>query len=106
VRLVEIPAEPAAISLDLDRTALLVIDNARSGMRNLLMVGIASNVCVESTIRDAYFPRVLACHGGGRNNAGGGTRDPQRDAIQRAHVLWVGDHGRGGCHRHSIGTPV
>jgi len=25
------------------------------GIRNLLMVGIASNVCVESTIRDAYF---------------------------------------------------
>ena len=25
------------------------------GVRNLLMVGIASNVCVESTIRDAYF---------------------------------------------------
>jgi ureidoacrylate peracid hydrolase len=26
-----------------------------SGIRNLLFVGIASNVCVESTIRDAYF---------------------------------------------------
>jgi ureidoacrylate peracid hydrolase len=25
------------------------------GIRNLLMIGIASNVCVESTIRDAYF---------------------------------------------------
>ena len=25
------------------------------GIRNLLMVGIASNVCVESTLRDAYF---------------------------------------------------
>jgi ureidoacrylate peracid hydrolase len=25
------------------------------GIRNLLMMGIASNVCVESTIRDAYF---------------------------------------------------
>lgn len=25
------------------------------GVRNLLVVGIASNVCVESTIRDAYF---------------------------------------------------
>jgi ureidoacrylate peracid hydrolase len=25
------------------------------GIRNLLFVGIASNVCVESTIRDAYF---------------------------------------------------
>jgi ureidoacrylate peracid hydrolase len=25
------------------------------GIRNLLMVGIASNVCVESTVRDAYF---------------------------------------------------
>lgn len=25
------------------------------GVRNLLLVGIASNVCVESTIRDAYF---------------------------------------------------
>src|SRR5438270_3215718 len=25
------------------------------GIRNLLMLGIASNVCVESTIRDAYF---------------------------------------------------
>jgi ureidoacrylate peracid hydrolase len=25
------------------------------GVRNLLMAGIASNVCVESTIRDAYF---------------------------------------------------
>jgi ureidoacrylate peracid hydrolase len=25
------------------------------GIRNLFMVGIASNVCVESTIRDAYF---------------------------------------------------
>jgi ureidoacrylate peracid hydrolase len=25
------------------------------GVRNLLMVGIASNVCVESTLRDAYF---------------------------------------------------
>jgi ureidoacrylate peracid hydrolase len=25
------------------------------GVRNLLIVGIASNVCVESTIRDAYF---------------------------------------------------
>jgi ureidoacrylate peracid hydrolase len=25
------------------------------GVRNLLMMGIASNVCVESTIRDAYF---------------------------------------------------
>lgn len=25
------------------------------GVRNLLMLGIASNVCVESTIRDAYF---------------------------------------------------
>jgi len=25
------------------------------GIRNLLVVGIASNVCVESTIRDAYF---------------------------------------------------
>ncbi len=25
------------------------------GIRNLLMVGIASNVCVESTIREAYF---------------------------------------------------
>jgi ureidoacrylate peracid hydrolase len=25
------------------------------GIRNLLMVGIASNVCVESTIRDAFF---------------------------------------------------
>lgn len=25
------------------------------GLRNLLMVGIASNVCVESTLRDAYF---------------------------------------------------
>ena len=25
------------------------------GLRNLLIVGIASNVCVESTIRDAYF---------------------------------------------------
>jgi ureidoacrylate peracid hydrolase len=25
------------------------------GIRNLLLVGIASNVCVESTIRDAYF---------------------------------------------------
>jgi ureidoacrylate peracid hydrolase len=25
------------------------------GIRNLLMLGVASNVCVESTIRDAYF---------------------------------------------------
>lgn len=25
------------------------------GIRNLLMLGIASNVCVESTLRDAYF---------------------------------------------------
>ena len=25
------------------------------GVRNLLMLGIASNVCVESTLRDAYF---------------------------------------------------
>jgi len=25
------------------------------GIRNLLIIGIASNVCVESTIRDAYF---------------------------------------------------
>src|SRR5438132_11922283 len=25
------------------------------GVRNLLMVGIACNVCVESTLRDAYF---------------------------------------------------
>jgi len=25
------------------------------GIRNLWMVGIASNVCVESTLRDAYF---------------------------------------------------
>ncbi len=25
------------------------------GIRNLLMMGIASNVCVESTLRDAYF---------------------------------------------------
>lgn len=25
------------------------------GVRNLLLVGIASNVCVESTLRDAYF---------------------------------------------------
>ena len=25
------------------------------GVRNLLMIGIASNVCVESTLRDAYF---------------------------------------------------
>lgn len=25
------------------------------GVRNLLMMGIASNVCVESTLRDAYF---------------------------------------------------
>jgi len=25
------------------------------GLRNLLIAGIASNVCVESTIRDAYF---------------------------------------------------
>ena len=25
------------------------------GIRNLLIAGIASNVCVESTIRDAYF---------------------------------------------------
>ena len=25
------------------------------GVRNLLMAGIASNVCVESTLRDAYF---------------------------------------------------
>jgi ureidoacrylate peracid hydrolase len=25
------------------------------GVRNLLVAGIASNVCVESTIRDAYF---------------------------------------------------
>lgn len=25
------------------------------GIRNLLMIGIASNVCVESTLRDAYF---------------------------------------------------
>jgi len=27
----------------------------RRGIRTLLMAGIASNVCVESTIRDAYF---------------------------------------------------
>lgn len=30
------------------------------GIRNLLLVGIASNVCVESTIRDAYFNEYWA----------------------------------------------
>jgi ureidoacrylate peracid hydrolase len=52
-------------------------------VRNLLMVGIASNVCVESTIRDAYFleywPVMIA----------DATMPAGSDEIQRATIYNV-----------------
>lgn len=72
---VMLEARPESISLDPAKTALIVVDmqNAflspgglldRAGIdisaaprtiQYLLFLGVATNVCVESTIRDAYF---------------------------------------------------
>lgn len=61
------------------------------GIRNLLMLGIASNVCVESTLRDAYFleywPVMVADDDHARRLAG----NPEGDRVQREDLLWLGD---------------
>lgn len=53
------------------------------GIRNLLMLGIASNVCVESTLRDAYFLEYWPVMIGDATMAAG------PDEIQRASLYNV-----------------
>lgn len=53
------------------------------GIRNLLMLGIASNVCVESTLRDAYFLEYWPVMIGDATMAAG------PDEIQRATLYNV-----------------
>ncbi|SPW39698.1 isochorismatase family protein ycdL [Escherichia coli] len=41
------------------------------GIRHLVFTGIATNVCVESTLRDGFFPGVFRRGAGRRNTPGG-----------------------------------
>ncbi len=57
------------------------------GIRYLVFVGIATNVCVESTLRDAYFHEywpILVTDG---HNAGRPARGARGDHIQRGVIL-------------------
>ena len=62
-------------------------------IRYLLFTGVATNVCVESTARDAYLRGILADPGRGRDEPFGSRLQPPGDAVEFRARLRLGDAG-------------
>ena len=65
-----------------------------SEIRYLLFTGVATNVCVESTARDAFFARILAHPCRGRDEPFRSRFQPPGDAVEFRVCLRLGDQRR------------
>ena len=59
------------------------------GIRHLVFTGIATNVCVESTLRDGFFPRVF-WGGAGDATHQAGPDFAQKAALFNIETFWLG----------------
>ncbi len=66
----------------------------RAASRNLVFVGIATNVCVESTLRDGFHLEYFRRNARGCDPSTGAGLYPEGLCLQRRDLLRLGLHGR------------
>lgn len=64
------------------------------GIRHLVFTGIATNVCVESTLRDGFFLEYFRRGAGRRNTPGGAGICTESRVVQYRNLFWLGQRRR------------